>query len=151
MNKTKIFISSTCFDLTQIREDLRKCIIEMGHEPILSELPSFSVLPDLDTIENCKRNVKENCDIFILIIGGKRGSIEQSSQKSIVNIEYDTALKNSKDVFIFVDEQVNNLLEVWRKNNDADFSPQVDNSYVFEFIDSIKSSKKWIFSYKHAG
>lgn len=150
MNKTKIFVSSTCFDLEQIREDLRKNIIEMGHEPVLSELPSFSVLPDLDTLSNCKRNVKENCDIFILIIGGKRGSVDANSQKSIVNIEFETAIQNNKDLFVFVDERVNNLLEVWRKNKDADFSPQVDDKYVFEFIDSIKSSKKWIFTYKKA-
>lgn len=150
MNKTKIFVSSTCFDLEQIREDLRKNILEMGHDPILSELPSFSVLPDLDTLSNCKRNVKENCDIFVLIIGGKRGSIEPNSQKSIINIEYDTAIQNNKDVFVFVDERVNNLLEIWRKNKDADFSPQVDDAYVFEFIDSIKDNKKWIFTYKKA-
>lgn len=149
MNKTKIFVSSTCFNLEQIREDLRKSILEMGHEPVLSELPSFSVLPDLDTIANCKRNVKENCDIFILIIGGKRGSIEPYSQKSIVNIEYDTAVQNFKDIFVFVDERVNNLLEIWHKNKDGDFLPQVD-AYVFEFIDSIKNNKRWIFTYKKA-
>ncbi|MCJ7648865.1 MAG: DUF4062 domain-containing protein [Candidatus Lokiarchaeota archaeon] len=150
MNKTKIFVSSTCFDLEQIREDLRKNILEMGHDPVLSELPSFSVLPDLDTLSNCKRNVKENCDIFVLIIGGKRGSIEPNSQKSIVNIEYDTAVQNHKDVFVFVDERVNNLLEIWHKNKDADFSPQVDDTYVFEFIDSIKNNKRWIFTFKKA-
>ncbi len=150
MNKTRIFVSSTCFDLEQIREDLRKSILEMGHDPVLSEMPSFSVLPDLDTISNCKRNVKENCDIFILIIGGKRGSIDTNSQKSIVNIEFETAIQNNKDVFIFVDERVNNLLEVWRKNKNADFSPQVDDRLVFEFIDSIKNSKRWIFTYKKA-
>ena len=141
MNKTKIFVSSTCFDLEQIREDLRKNILEMGHEPILSELPTFSVLPDLDTLSNCKRNVKENSDIFILIIGGKRGSLDPASKKSIVNIEYDIAVQNHKDVFVFVDERVYNLLEVWRTNKDADFSSVVEDSYVFEFIESIKTIK----------
>ena len=150
MNKTKIFVSSTCFDLEQIREDLRKNIISIGHEPILSELPTFSVLPDLDTIANCKRNVKENCDIFILIIGGKSGSKDPSTNKSIVNIEYDTAVKNNKDIFIFVDERVNNLLEIWYKNKDGDFSPYIDDTYVFEFISSIKNDKKWIFTFKKA-
>jgi len=150
MNTTKIFVSSTCFDLEQIREDLRKGITEMGHEPVLSELPSFSVLPDLDTLSNCKRNVKENCDIFILIIGGKRGSIDSMSQKSIINIEFETAIKNNKDLFVFVDERVYNLLEVWRKNEDTDFSPIVGDKFVFEFIDSIKSTNRWIFPYKKA-
>jgi len=150
MNKTKIFVSSTCFDLEQIREDLRKNILEMGHEPILSELPTFSVLPDLDTLSNCKRNVKENSDIFILIIGGKRGSIDPASKKSIVNIEYDIAVQNHKDVFVFVDERVYNLLEVWHTNKEADFSSVVEDSYVFEFIESIKNNKRWIFTFKKA-
>lgn len=150
MNNTKIFISSTCFDLGQIRADLRKSISEMGHEPILSELPSFTVLPELDTLSNCKRNVKENCDIFVLIVGCKRGSYDPTSGKSIVNIEYDTAVQNSKDVFVFVDENVYSLMEIWRKNKDADFSSRVDDSYVFEFLEAIIQSKKWIFTFKNA-
>ncbi len=150
MSNTKIFISSTFFDLEQVRENLRIGITELGHIPILSEHPSFSILPDLDTISNCKRNVKENCDIFILIIGGKRGSVDPTSTKSIVNIEYDTAISTNKDIFIFVDERVNNLLEIWRKNHSADFTPQVDNPKVFEFLDTIKSSKKWIFTFQKA-
>ncbi len=40
MSKTRIFVSSTCYDLGAVREILRKYISQLDHEPILSEYPS---------------------------------------------------------------------------------------------------------------
>ena len=37
MSKTRIFLSSTCYDLAAVREHLRECILSLGHEPLLSE------------------------------------------------------------------------------------------------------------------
>jgi hypothetical protein len=64
MSKTRIFVSSTCFDLSQVREDIRNCIVNLGYEPLLSEYPSFPVYPDLSTIENYNKNVRENTNLF---------------------------------------------------------------------------------------
>lgn len=53
-----IMVSSTFYDLRQIRKDLDVFISEdLGYIPLLSELPSFPVDPDVDTIENCRRRV----------------------------------------------------------------------------------------------
>ncbi len=46
MNNTRIFVSSTCYDLAAIRESIREMILDLGHEPLLSEYPSFPVSPD---------------------------------------------------------------------------------------------------------
>lgn len=147
MSKTKIFVSSTCFDLSQVREDIREGLFNLGHDPILSEYDSFSVIPDLNNVDNCRRNVRENTDIFILIIGGRRGTIDRETEKSIVNIEYDAAKDVGIDSLIFVKQEILNLIPVWEKNPDADFSTYVDHTAVFSFIKKIQSEQKWIFSY----
>jgi hypothetical protein len=150
MSKTRIFVSSTFFDLTQVRDDIRTAISQVGHEPLLSEFPSFPVLPDLSTIENCKRNVRENTDIFVLIVGGRRGSLDPDTKKPITNVEYETAKQHGIDTFVFVSKAVLNLVSVWEKNPSADFSPHVDSPEVFGFIKSIQAEQKWIYSFEYA-
>ncbi len=150
MSKTRIFVSSTCYDLSQIRDDLLRCIIELGHEPYLSENPSFPILPNLSTIENCKRNVRENTDLFILIIGGRYGSIVENTSKSITNTEYDCSKQYGIDSFIFVKDQVDSILPFWEKNPEADFSSYVDSTDVFKFIKGIRNEQKWIYTFDKA-
>ena len=149
MSRTRIFISSTFFDLAQVRDDIRATILEMGHEPVLNEYPSFPVSPSLDTIENCKKAVR-GTDIFVLIIGGRRGSLDSVTGKSITNIEFDTAVQSGIDCFIFVNETVNTVLPLWKKNLGADFTTYVDSPKVFEFIAKIQAEQRWVFTFKKA-
>lgn len=45
--KPSIFVSSTCYDLKQIRRDIREFIeADLGYEAILSEYDSFPIDPD---------------------------------------------------------------------------------------------------------
>lgn len=148
MSKTRIFVSSTCYDLASIREEIRNCIIELGHTPLLSEYPSFPVIPELKIIDNCKKIVRENTDIFILIIGGKRGSLASETNKPITNIEYEASKEEGLDAFIFVFRPVMKLVPVWEKNPEADFTPTVDYPDVFKFIKEITSEQKWIFTFE---
>jgi hypothetical protein len=149
VSRTKIFVSSTFFDLAQVREDIRTTILQLGHEPLLNEYSSFPVTPNIDTIENCKKAVRSS-DFFVLIIGGRRGSLDPVSGKSVTNIEYETAIETGIDCFVFVNEEVMTVLEVWKKTPDADFSAFVDSSQVFEFISGITTAQRWIFRFKRA-
>src|SRR5947209_4528412 len=149
MSRTKIFVSSTFFDLAQVRDDIRTTITELGHEALLNEYPSFPVNPNIDTIENCKKAVRSS-DFFVLIIGGRRGSLDPVSGKSVTNIEYETAIEAGIDCFVFVNEQLMTLLDVWKKTPDADFSAFVDSPHVFEFISGIITAQGWIFTFKKA-
>jgi hypothetical protein len=149
MTRTTIFVSSTFFDLAQVREDIRMTINSLGHEALLSEYPQFPTLPTLDTIENCRQVVRSS-DIFVLIIGGRRGSLAPVSGKTITVLEYETAVQNGIDCFVFVQENVMSLLTVWKNNPAADFAPAVDSAQVFEFVDKIKSAQKWIFTFARA-
>lgn len=73
-----VMVSSTFYDLKQIRADLSEFLQnDVGYKPLLSELASFPIDPDSDTVENCRRRVERDADIFILVIGGRYGSIDK--------------------------------------------------------------------------
>jgi hypothetical protein len=59
MNAPAVMVSSTFYDLRQIRADLLDFLRdEVGYQPLLSEYVSFPIDPDVDTIENCRRRVE---------------------------------------------------------------------------------------------
>lgn len=148
MSRTRIFVSSTCYDLGAVRENLREHLLMLGHEPILSEYPSFPVDPDQTAIENCKQNVEKNTDIFILIIGGQRGALDPSSGRSVTNAEYERAREKGIPCFVFINRSVSTLFRVWQKNPNADFTPTVDFPEVFKFIDRIQAENRWVFKFE---
>jgi hypothetical protein len=148
MNETRIFVSSTCYDLSAVREDLRAHLAALGHEPLLSEYPSFPIDPEDTTVGNCKRNVQQNTDVFVLIVGGCRGSLDSATGKSVTNVEYDAARQQGIPCFVFVRNSVLTLLRVWEKNAATDFSPTVDNPDVFNFVTRIRAENRWTFPFE---
>lgn len=147
MHRLSLFVSSTCYDLKSLREHLRSEIDSWGHDPILSEYPSFPVSPELSTVDNCKRVVRERADMLVLIVGGKRGSLDPLTNQSVVNSEYQEARASGLDCIVFVDKQVWDLLPIYRKNKEIDFAPTVDNPAVFSFIEQIIEDTKWVFPF----
>jgi hypothetical protein len=150
MNKLNIFVSSTCYDLSQLRTNLYDFIVDSGHNPILSEFNSFPVSPDLNAVENCIKNVKENADILVLVVGNRYGSIIETG-KSITNTEFLTAKQKGIPVFCFIDKSALNALNFWKDNKEADFTRFVDNKKIFEFIDDIRTKKNiWVFPFEQS-
>ena len=148
MHNARIFVSSTCYDLAAVREDIRAMIIGMGHEPLLSEYSSFPVTLEDSAIANCRRNVREHTDVMVLIVGGKRGSIDPGSGKPVTNLEYEEALRSDIPIYVFFYRPVLNLVRAWQKNPDADFTPDVDYPAVFAFIERIRNLGTWTFSFE---
>lgn len=150
MNNLNIFISSTCYDLSHLRANISDFIKDSGHNPILSEYNSFPVSPDLTAVENCIKNVKDNADILVLIVGSRYGSIIESG-KSITNTEFLTAKQKGIPIFCFIDKSILTTLSIWKDNKDADFSKIVDNNKIFEFIDDIRSKRNlWVFPFEQS-
>jgi hypothetical protein len=84
---TTLFVSSTCYDLAQLRTNLRDFSEAVGFEPVLSELDSFPVNPSQSAIQNCLEVVRTRADLFVLVVGGRYGSMNDAG-KSITNLEY---------------------------------------------------------------
>ena len=135
MNQLNIFVSSTCYDLSQIREDLSDFIINNGHFSILSEHDKFPINPQKNTIENCINIVKENADILILIVGNRYGSLIETG-KSITNTEFITAMHKGIPIFVFIDKKTLTAFSIWKENKNGDFSKFVDSTKIFEFIEN---------------
>lgn len=150
MSKVNVFVSSTCYDLSQVRNDIKQCIIDLGHVPILSELNDFPVNPNLNSSENCINAVKNEADIFVLIIGDKYGSILDSG-KSITNTEFLTAVEKGLPIYTFTKKEMLSILPVWEKNPNMDLSGIVDNKKIFEFLSDIRKKRGiWNFGFEKA-
>lgn len=144
-----IFISSTCYDLRQIREDLKDFFENnYGFDAMLSEFDSFPIDPCVGTFENCLNNVDKCADIFVLIVGTRYGFVTDTG-KSITNLEYLHAKAKGIPLFVFVNKQLYNSLPLWRENKNGDFSLVVDNPKIFEFVSEIyDESQQWIYTYE---
>ena len=113
LRRPGVMVSSTFYDLRQIRDDLRRFLDnELGYTALVSEHPSFPVDPDLTTVENCRERVQRDADIVILVIGSRYGSVEDESAKSVTNLEYLSARQKGIPVFAFVDQGIIPLLPI---------------------------------------
>lgn len=96
--KFQIFISSTYTDLIEERQAAVSAILKAGHIPAGMELFTAG---DQSQMETIKRWIDES-DMFMLILGGRYGSIEPSSSLSYTELEYDYAVKTGKPYFAVV-------------------------------------------------
>jgi hypothetical protein len=145
-----VFISSTCFDLAQVRKDLRAFIEAIGMTATMSEYNSFPVDPNLDAVGNCLGRVKDSADIFVLLVGGRYGSATETG-KSVTNLEYTEAKAKGIPRYVFVDKRILTTLSIWEKSPSADFSGIVDSPKLFEFVKSVRDPKEnWVFPFESA-
>ncbi len=70
----KVFISSTCYDLIDVRCELDDFLKSLGLLPVLSDsyLSDFEVQYDKNSIETCLVNVR-SADIVIVILDKRYG------------------------------------------------------------------------------
>jgi hypothetical protein len=149
-SEPSVFVSSTCYDLRQVRADMKQFIESLGYTPVLSEYPSFPIDPDIGTIENCLEAVENHANIFVLIIGGRYGSPTESG-KSVTNLEYVRARAKGIPVYAFVQKSILDNLPVWKDNPEANFASVVDSPKLFEFVANIRGSGEiWVFPFDTA-
>jgi len=97
-----VFISSTYKDLISERQAAVEAILQAGHIPAGMELFSAGNESQKEVIS---RWIDES-DVFMLILGGRYGTVEPKSGKSYVEIEYRHALLVEKPSFaIVIDEK----------------------------------------------
>src|SRR5215510_6709251 len=96
--KLQIFLSSTYEDLIEHRLAAMEAILAAGHIPAAME----QFLPGDETAWEKIQSWIDESDAFILILGGRYGSIEPESGKSYVQMEYEYALKRKKPLFALV-------------------------------------------------
>ena len=139
------------YDLADLRVGLQQFIEGLGWKAVLAERGSFSVDTNETTVENSLRNVRENTDVFVMVVGARYGSIDPDRDKSVTNLEFLEARARRWPIYVFVEAGVLAQLEVWRDNPEADFSRIVDTTRVFEFVDSFYGTGNlWTFPFSTA-
>lgn len=106
MNKLyKFFISSTYEDLKDERQEVIRCVLDSHNFPIaMEQFPASS----LNQWEYIKKEI-DTTDYYILIVGGKYGSIEPTEQISYTEKEFNYARKNQIPVIAFMIEDTDVL------------------------------------------
>lgn len=108
--RLQVFVSSTYIDLIPERQAAVEAVLVSGHIPAGMELFTAG---DESQMEVIKQWIDES-DVYLLILGGRYGSIDTRTGKSYTHLEYEYACEIGKPVFALVvkDEALDNLIKV---------------------------------------
>lgn len=137
--KLQVFISSTYLDLIEERQAAVEAILKAGHIPAGMELFTASNKSQWDIIT---RWIDES-DIYMLILGGRYGSIENESQKSYTHLEYEYAQSQGKPLFAVVIED--SALDSRKSRDIEKDNPERLNEFrkkVLSYMSSFFTDKK---------
>jgi hypothetical protein len=90
--KLQVFISSSFTDLKQERRAAVEAILTAGHIPAGMELFTAGDESQMNVIN---RWIDES-DIYLLILGGRYGSVEPLTKKSYSHLEYEYAVEKGR-------------------------------------------------------
>lgn len=164
MASPRIFISSTCYDLYDLRNNLRNFIKSFEYEPVMSEFGDIFYDYNLHVQDACLKEIG-NCQMFILIIGNNYGSTyykQKSSEKnppSVTLTEFKKALSCDIAKHIFVNKMVKYDYDNYSKFLNQKYFEYFNNNTVEEKdVNEIKQNIRGKFdseyffpheSYKH--
>jgi hypothetical protein len=138
MAKPRVFISSTFYDLKQVRADLDLFLDQLGYEPVRNEEGDIPYGKHDALEEYCYKEIR-SIDILVSIIGGRFGSESHAGNASISQMELRAALNENKQVYIFIEKNVLSEYETYLLNKEHSINYRyVDDSRIYAFIDEIK-------------
>lgn len=136
--KLQVFISSTYTDLIEDRQLAVEAILEAGHIPAGMELFKSGK----SQMETIKRWIDES-DVYMLILGGRYGSIESESGKSYTHLEYEYAIEKGMPVFaVVIDDDVlkQRIQDKLANGGEVEDIREIDN------VQQYKGFKKYVLS-----
>jgi hypothetical protein len=134
------FLSSTCYDLADLRAEVEKFLLEKGYSLLLSNRSNFPVAPGTHRHDICIDNVSK-CDLFVLVVDKRFGApYYKISDISITWAEFREAIKCKKRIVAFVRQDIFNERLTYGKNKSVEFKPAfTDNIKTFHLIDEIQN------------
>jgi hypothetical protein len=142
MAQSRVFVSSTFYDLKYIRSDLEKFVLSLGYEPVLHERGSIAYGKS-EKLEHYAYKEIELSDILVSIIGGRYGSPSEHSPYSISQQELKKAIDIGKPVYIFIQKEVYIEYRTYLINKGRDIRfKSVDDINVFKFIEEISAMQR---------
>ncbi len=165
MAALRVFVSSTCYDLSVIRSQLRQFIERLGHEPVMSDYNDVVYDPASHTHTSCIDEVA-GVDAVVVIIGTRFGGtvVPQALQRldidslktvsksheilktkeclSITQLEVLKAIERSVPIFAFVDQRVWHDHATYEKNKGKIIADQIE----YDSIDK-PATAKYVFEF----
>lgn len=126
----QIFLSSTYSDLKEERQKVYQTLMEMDCIPAGMELFPAT---DEEQFEFIKKII-DDCDYYLLIIGGRYGSIT-SEGISYTEKEYDYAIEKKLKVIAFIHEDPSTLISA-KTDRDQELEKK-----LFEFREKVKQNR----------
>jgi hypothetical protein len=102
--KYQVFVSSTYTDLKDERQEVIRAILELGHIPLGMELFPASDDEQFSYITK----VIDECDYYLLIIGGRYGSVDETGL-SYTEKEYNYAYEKGLPILAFVHDDIDSI------------------------------------------
>ncbi|MEK4509357.1 DUF4062 domain-containing protein [Paenibacillus sp. FSL K6-2524] len=150
--KLQVFISSTFTDLKEERQVAVQAVLNVGHIPVGMELFTAG---DESQKEMTKSWIEES-DVFMLILGGRYGSIDRETGKSYTHWEYDYAeeLGKPRIVIVLSENAIQQKIEFIGYKDAAeqenpqmhkDFRERIISSTLVSFVDDTKEIELRVF------
>lgn len=148
VKKLQVFISSTFKDMSRERQCVVETLLEMGHIPAGMELFSADNKQQFEVI---KKWIDES-DVFLLVLGGRYGSLEPKTGKSYIHLEYQYAKKIGKrpivillsDKGIQIKVKQNIYTDEFLAKNYLDFKNSILSNKLCDFFDDVSQLKNAI-------
>jgi hypothetical protein len=148
----KVFLSSTIYDLRDLRDAVQTALRKDGYTVLASEDGSIPVDSNKHSYEVCL-DAARNCDCLVAVIDGRFGGTMPDGKTSITQAEVVTALGKGRQVYVFVRKEVWDAKEVYNAHAKAGHpfvaSKIVDDERVFHVIDAIRkrATGNWVFQF----
>lgn len=153
MGKTRrIFISSTIYDLRDLRNALKVGLVQRKYEVLANEDGSIPVDSNLHSYDSCIAAAKE-CDCLVAVIDNRFGGVMPDGEKSITQAEIEAAIDAEKSVYVFVRKSTWDAKEIYKRymaaGNGFEPTKLVHDPRVFELIDWVRNrhTGNWIFQF----
>lgn len=142
-SRPRVFISSTFYDLRQVRADLQRFIEEIGYETVQHERGQVPYGSTEKLESYCYKEIAQ-VDIVVNIVGGRFGSVSFDQDNSISQMELKTALRLNKQCYVFVDTSVMAEYRMYLRNKNVEGISYVaaDDERIFKFIEQIETLPK---------
>lgn len=143
MARPRVFISSTFFDLRQVRADLERFVKDLGYDTVRNETGDIPYGRDQKLEEYCYKEISE-IDILVGVVGGRFGSEAERGNYSITQIEIKTAIEQNKQVYLFIEKNVLAEYQTYliNKENDSIKYRFADDKRIYKFIEEIYALPK---------
>jgi hypothetical protein len=140
-----VFVSSTIWDLADVRAEIREFLARNGFQPIMSEYEDFpDDLSQTGTYEKCRQAVVD-CDIFLMIVNNRYGGRRdlKEGEVSITHQEFKWAVELRKPFVGLIRDKLETDRQIWKNSHDEKvltFVKGAKNLLLFDLLDEIDRS-----------